>query len=299
MTKSLAVAIGLVLLVSPAPSLAQDVPATPPAPSRILAPGAQVEKLAAISSLPRAHRPIAKAMFTSSTRTTTGLLKYDTAGTLTTFMQPSNYPTGCPSTAMASSSPARTRRTSCGPSTSRRRSLRSWRRIRRQAAQRSERIWVQPKTGRIYFTDPYYQRKWWSRGPKESPEAVYVYTPADHKLARVVEDMVQPNGIIGTPDGKKLYIADIRGRKTFSVQHQRRRHSGQQAAVRRVRLGRHDHRLRRQCLPHDRVARYRSSIQRGREDRNDRRSRSAGRISASAGRMARRCSSPRAPGSTR
>ena len=28
--------------------------------------------------------------------------------------------------------------------------------------------------------------------------------------------MMQPNGIIGTPDGKTLYVADIRGRKTFA-----------------------------------------------------------------------------------
>ena len=27
---------------------------------------------------------------------------------------------------------------------------------------------------------------------------------------------MQPNGIIGTPDGKKLYVADIKGRKTYS-----------------------------------------------------------------------------------
>ena len=26
---------------------------------------------------------------------------------------------------------------------------------------------------------------------------------------------MQPNGIVGSPDGKKLYVADIRGKKTF------------------------------------------------------------------------------------
>ena len=29
-------------------------------------------------------------------------------------------------------------------------------------------------------------------------------------------DLVQPNGIIGTPNGKKLYVADIGDRKTYS-----------------------------------------------------------------------------------
>ncbi len=35
-------------------------------------------------------------------------------------------------------------------------------------------------------------------------------------MTRVIDDMVQPNGIIGTPDGKTLYVSDIRGGKTFA-----------------------------------------------------------------------------------
>ena len=35
-------------------------------------------------------------------------------------------------------------------------------------------------------------------------------------MTRVVDDMMQPNGIIGTPDGKTLYVSDIRGGKTFA-----------------------------------------------------------------------------------
>ena len=32
----------------------------------------------------------------------------------------------------------------------------------------------------------------------------------------MVDDFQQPNGIIGTPCGKTLYITDIRGKKTYS-----------------------------------------------------------------------------------
>jgi gluconolactonase len=32
---------------------------------------------------------------------------------------------------------------------------------------------------------------------------------------RVATDLVQPNGIIGTPDGKTLYVADYGGRRTY------------------------------------------------------------------------------------
>jgi gluconolactonase len=45
---------------------------------------------------------------------------------------------------------------------------------------------------------------------------VYYLAP-DHKtLLRVADDLQQPNGIIGTPDGKTLYVADIRGNKTYA-----------------------------------------------------------------------------------
>jgi putative heme-binding domain-containing protein len=77
-------------------------------------------------------------------------------------------------------------------------------------------VWVRPDGG-LYFTDPYYKRDYWNRGPKQQDrEAVYYLAP-DHKtLTRVVDDLKQPNGIIGTPDGKTLYVADIAGNKTYA-----------------------------------------------------------------------------------
>ncbi len=67
----------------------------------------------------------------------------------------------------------------------------------------------------LYFTDPYYKRPYWKRGPKEMEECVYFLAP-DHKtLTRVIDDLKQPNGIIGTPDGKLLYVADIGAGKTY------------------------------------------------------------------------------------
>ena len=75
-------------------------------------------------------------------------------------------------------------------------------------------LWIRPDGG-MYLTDPYYRRPYWKRGAKELGEDVY-FLAADHKtLTRVVSDMKQPNGIIGTPDGKILYVADIGARKTW------------------------------------------------------------------------------------
>jgi gluconolactonase len=75
-------------------------------------------------------------------------------------------------------------------------------------------VWIQPEGG-LYFTDPYYQRDYWKRGPKEMPECVYHLSPDKKTLTRVIEDLKQPNGIIGTPDGKTLYVADIGASKTY------------------------------------------------------------------------------------
>src|SRR5689334_11093847 len=75
-------------------------------------------------------------------------------------------------------------------------------------------VWIRP-TGGLYFTDPYYKRPYWKRGPKEQDECVYYLSSDEKKLVRVIEDLKQPNGIIGTPDGKILYVADIGAGKTY------------------------------------------------------------------------------------
>ena len=76
-------------------------------------------------------------------------------------------------------------------------------------------LWIRPDGG-LYFTDPFYKRSYWNRGPREQPrEAVYYLSPGRKRLVRVVDNLVQPNGIIGAPGGKAVYVADIRDRKTY------------------------------------------------------------------------------------
>ncbi|MBN2616320.1 MAG: SMP-30/gluconolactonase/LRE family protein [Bacteroidales bacterium] len=76
-------------------------------------------------------------------------------------------------------------------------------------------LWIDPKGG-IYFTDPYYQRPYWKRTKKDiQQERVYYLTPDKKQVIVVANDLVKPNGIIGTPDGKKLYVADIGASKTY------------------------------------------------------------------------------------
>lgn len=76
-------------------------------------------------------------------------------------------------------------------------------------------LWIAPNGG-VYFTDPYYQRSWWDHiiMPQDC-QAVYYLEPGHKTLIRVIDDLVQPNGIVGDPDGKKLFVADIGGNKTW------------------------------------------------------------------------------------
>ena len=77
-------------------------------------------------------------------------------------------------------------------------------------------LWIRPDGG-IYFTDPLYKRGYWERDPEmqQDGEHVYFLSADGSRLFRVDENMVRPNGIIGTPDGKKLYVADIGDKKTY------------------------------------------------------------------------------------
>ncbi|GLU55596.1 SMP-30/gluconolactonase/LRE family protein [Dyadobacter frigoris] len=77
-------------------------------------------------------------------------------------------------------------------------------------------LWIDPKGG-MYLTDPLYPRDYWKRDPKmqQDGEHVYYLSPDGKKLVRVDDQLKKPNGIIGTADGKKLYVADIGAGKTY------------------------------------------------------------------------------------
>ncbi len=76
-------------------------------------------------------------------------------------------------------------------------------------------LWIAPDGG-MYLTDPFYKRPWWDHQKSEQPgEYVYYLAPGSSKLIKIIDDLVQPNGIVGTPDGRYLYVADIRSKKTW------------------------------------------------------------------------------------
>ena len=78
-------------------------------------------------------------------------------------------------------------------------------------------LWIRPDGG-LYFTDPLYKRSYWKRDPamQQDGQHVYFLTPNQKIVRRVATDLKQPNGLVGTPDGKTLYVADIGARKTYA-----------------------------------------------------------------------------------
>ncbi len=73
-------------------------------------------------------------------------------------------------------------------------------------------IWPDVKGG-VYFSDPVY-----SSEIQELPQDgmhVYYISPDYKSVLRVCNDLEKPNGIVGTPDGKTLYVTDSQAGKTY------------------------------------------------------------------------------------
>ena len=72
-------------------------------------------------------------------------------------------------------------------------------------------LWVDPSGG-IYFTDPRY-------GATDDQEItgyhVYYISSDQSEIRQVAADLVRPNGIVGTPDGGRVYVADHGAGRTY------------------------------------------------------------------------------------
>jgi gluconolactonase len=80
-------------------------------------------------------------------------------------------------------------------------------------------LWIAPR-GDVYFTDPLYKRDYWKRDPaaQQPGEYVYLLQRKTGTVRPVERELKKPNGLIGTPDGKKLYVADIGAKKTYAYE---------------------------------------------------------------------------------
>lgn len=73
--------------------------------------------------------------------------------------------------------------------------------------------------GGVYFTDPKY-----GGGDSELSQSgmhVYYISPDQSSVIRVIDDFEKPNGVIGAPDGKILYVTDAQAKKTYKYEIQK------------------------------------------------------------------------------
>ena len=75
-------------------------------------------------------------------------------------------------------------------------------------------VWIS-KDGSYYLTDPYFKRDYWTRDTvRQQPvEGLYFLAPGGKHLLMLDSTLNQPNGLVGTPDGKHLYVAEAKANR--------------------------------------------------------------------------------------
>jgi gluconolactonase len=185
------------------------------AENRVIAPGAKLEKLAGDFKFTEGPTCDAAGNVFFTDQPNDRILKWSVEGQLSTFMQPAGRANGM-------CFDAKGNLIACADETNALWSITPGGQVtvilstyRDKLLNGPNDVWVAPNGG-MYCTDPFYKRPWWKheRMPQDG-QHVYYLEPDRRKLARVAEDLTQPNGIIGAPDGKTLYVADIGAKKTY------------------------------------------------------------------------------------
>jgi gluconolactonase len=198
--------VGLLLFIPPAISSAQQ---------GVVAPGAKVEKLAGEFSFTEGPTcdPNGNLFFTDQPNDR--ILKWSTDDKLSTFLQPAGRANGMYFDAkgqLIACADEKTALWSIAPDGKPTVILSEYDGKRLNGPND---VWVRPD-GSLYFTDPFYKRPWWTYDAMPQDGQHVYFVPADRRrLVRVTSDLQQPNGIIGTPDGRTLYVSDIRAKKTY------------------------------------------------------------------------------------
>jgi gluconolactonase len=183
---------------------------------RPIAPGAKLEKLAGGFAFTEGPAADAQGNVFFTDQPNDRILKWDTGGKLSTFMQPCGRSNGLCFDSQGNLWACADEKNELWRIDPQKKVTVAVKDYQGKLLNGPNDVWIRPDGG-LYFTDPFYKRPYWKRGPKEQPvEGVYYLSPDRQKLVRVIEDMRQPNGIIGTPDGKLLYVADIGAGRTYA-----------------------------------------------------------------------------------
>lgn len=184
--------------------------------SPIIAPGAKLEKLAGdfkFTEGPTCDKA-GNVFFTDQPNNR--IMKWSVDGKLTTFMQPAGRANGMFFDAQGNLIACADEQTELWSITADGKHEVLAKEFEGKPLNAPNDVWVRAD-GSLFFTDPFYKREWWNYDkPPQVTQQVYFLSSDRKSLKRVTMDLEQPNGIIGTPDGKKLFVADIRAGKTWS-----------------------------------------------------------------------------------
>lgn len=72
-------------------------------------------------------------------------------------------------------------------------------------------LWIDPQGG-IYFTDPRYGKM---DDLQQDGFHVYYIAAGKKEVQRILDDLKKPNGVVGTADGKRLFVADPGASTTY------------------------------------------------------------------------------------
>jgi gluconolactonase len=199
--------LALSLSLSPAPAAAAE--------TGVLAPGAKLEKLAGDFAFTEGPTCDAGGNLFFTDQPNDRILKWSTDGTLSTFLQPAGRSNGmhfAPDGRLIACADEKNELWAISPDG---KATVLWKEHLAKPLNGPNDVWVHPSGG-IYFTDPFYKRPWWSHATMpQDGQHVYYLAPGADELVRVADDLTQPNGIIGSPDGRTLYVADIAAKRTW------------------------------------------------------------------------------------
>jgi len=181
----------------------------------VVAPGATVEKLAGGFAFTEGPACAADGRLYFTDQPNNRILRWSAENGVSTFLEPAGRANGlyfAPGGALIAAADEKTELWSIAPD-------RTVRVLAHEYAGKPlngpNDVWVRPD-GALYFTDPFYKRPWWTHDAMpQDGQHVYFLSADRRQLVRVVTDMTQPNGIIGTPDGKTLFVSDIAAKRTY------------------------------------------------------------------------------------
>jgi gluconolactonase len=184
--------------------------------AELRAPGATLEKLSGDFSFTEGPTADAAGNLYFTDQPNDRILKWSVDGKLTTFLKPAGRSNGMYFDAKGNLIACADEKNELWSISKEGKATVIWKENQGKRLNGPNDVWVHP-SGSLYFTDPFYARPWWShKTPPQDGEHVYRLSADRKTLTRVTHDLEQPNGIIGSPDGKTLYVADIKAGKTYA-----------------------------------------------------------------------------------